>query len=69
MPKNWKKVYSSNEIHKIALVEQLLTQLEIQYVRMNKQDSAYLFGQIEIFVEQEDVLLASNKIKNELHFE
>ena len=52
----WRKVFSSNQIHKIVLVEQLLLEHDIQNVRMNKQDSAYLLGQIEIFVNQEDVL-------------
>lgn len=65
----WKKVFSSNQIHKIILVEQLLTEHNIHNVRMNKQDSAYLIGQIEIFVNQEDVLIASNIINNNISFE
>lgn len=65
----WKKVFSNSQIHKIILVEQLLTEHNIPNVRMNKQDSAYLIGQIEIFVNQEDVLIASNIINNNISFE
>lgn len=65
----WKKVFSSQKIHEIILVEQLLETNNIQSVRMNKQDSAYLFGQIEIFVSQEDALVSSNLIQNKLSLE
>ena len=65
----WKKVFSSQNIHEIILVEQLLETNNIQSVRMNKQDSAYLFGQIEIFVSQEDALVSSNMIQNKLSLE
>ena len=67
MESKWKKVFSSNQEYKVALVEQFLSNNGIQSVQFNKKDSAYTLGEIELFVTQENVLRASHLIKN--HFE
>ena len=42
---------------------------EVITVIMNKKDSAYLFGDIEVYAKQENVILAKHLINKLLGFE
>ena len=59
---NWVMVYSSAFAHKVEIVKSLLEENEIDCVIMNKQDSSYLFGEIELHVKDTDVLEAKQII-------
>lgn len=62
---NWQMVYSSQHDHKVEIVHAVLKDMEIESVIVNKKDSAYLFGEIELYVQPDDVLKAKRIIKME----
>ena len=60
---NWICVYTTNQIYKAEAVKDLLTEENIEAVVMNKKDSWYLFGDVELYVQPEDEHLAVELIK------
>ena len=63
MNPNWVKIYSTTEQYKASMLNGLLDEADIDNVIMNKQDSSYLvFGQIEIYVENQNVIKAKHLI-------
>lgn len=65
MKDNWRKVYSNTMEHKVEIVQALLEDAGIASVVMNKKDSAYLFGEIELYVQADDVIQAKQIINKE----
>ncbi len=65
MTDNWQKIYSSSWEHKLKILQAVLKEQGIQSVIMNKKDSAYLFGEIELYVQANDVLKSKQIIKDE----
>ncbi|MEE4177546.1 MAG: DUF2007 domain-containing protein [Bacteroides sp.] len=65
MEDHWHLVYSSTYLHKVEIVKAVLMDFEIESVVVNKKDSFYLFGEIELYVQQDDVLKASQIINRE----
>ena len=65
MDDNWVKLYATSEGYKAELLKGMLFQHEIEAISINKKDSAYLFGEIEIYVHADDALKAKRLI-NEL---
>lgn len=55
MEKDWKKVYTGSNFYKIELIRQVLEDRDIHAVILNKQDSSYKFGQIELYVHESNV--------------
>jgi len=67
MSKNWKKIYSTTQLHKAEIVKAVLQDNDIVAMILNKRDSMYLIGEIELYALQKDILRAINIIKkNEL---
>ena len=65
---NWVKVFSSSKAYLVEIAHGVLEEEEIESVIINKIDSAYLFGESELFVKDEDVLKAMqiiSKIESE----
>ena len=65
---NWVEVYSSKHMYKIEMIIAFLKDNEINAVIVNKMDSSYLFGEIEVHVQPDDVIIAKqliNKFENE----
>ncbi len=62
---NWKKVYSNTYQHKVEIVQAVLKDNDIESVIMNKKDSAYLFGDIELYVQSDNVMKAKQIIEKE----
>ena len=60
---NWTCVYFTNEAHKAEIVKDLLINENIEAVVMNKKDSSYLLGEVELYVPSEDENLAIELIK------
>lgn len=65
MEENWQKIYSSAYEHKLEIVKAVLEDEGIRSVIMNKKDSAYLFGELELYVHPDDVLKAKQIINKE----
>ncbi len=62
MNKDWIKIYSSGASYKAELLKGLLFENNIEAVIINKQDSSYLFGELELYVNSEDVVKAKHVI-------
>jgi len=63
MEKDWHTIYSSNKPHNIELVKGLLSDYNIESVEINKQDSSYLFGDIDLYVKSENVIRSKHLIE------
>lgn len=50
MNNSWIKIYTSQQFIKSEIVRQVLTDHEIDAVLMNKQDSSYKFGDVEVYI-------------------
>ena len=55
---NWQCVFFSNQQHKIEIVRSILNDHEIKSVVIDKRDSIIMAGDIEVFVQNEDAILA-----------
>jgi len=65
---DWVKAYSSSKTYLVQIAHDILEEEEIESVIINKIDSAYLFGESELFVKKEDALTAMqiiSKIESE----
>ncbi len=65
MEENWQKIYSSTFEHKLEIVKAVLEDEGIKSVIINKKDSAYLFGELELYVYADDVLRSKRIINKE----
>ena len=54
MNKDWVKIYTSNQFFKSEIVKQVLIDQEIEAVLLNKQDSSYKFGEVEVHIQKAD---------------
>lgn len=59
---DWVCVYSTDKAYHAEVLKSFLEENGIQSIIMNKQDSVYLFGEIELFVSTEDTFLAKQLI-------
>jgi hypothetical protein len=62
LEKNWVKIYSTSANYKAELIKGLLDENDIQAVIVNKKDSSYLFGELEIYVMADDAIQARHII-------
>jgi hypothetical protein len=56
-------IYSIGNLYRAELIRQMLSDHDIQAFIVNKQDSAYKFGDIELFVHRDDVIRAKMLIR------
>jgi hypothetical protein len=65
---DWKLVFSSNKIHEVEYIKDVLENNNIVSVIVNKKDSAYLLGDVELYVPVEHAFDATqiiNKLERE----
>jgi hypothetical protein len=62
MSENWEAIYSTDQLYEAELVKDMMADNDIECVIMNKQDSTYRFGEIEICVPTEEVFKAKQLI-------
>ena len=62
MDKNWTLIYSSSQIYKAEIIRGFLEENDILSVIINKKDSAYLFGEAELYVKVDDAFRAKQLI-------
>lgn len=66
---NWIKVFEDGQQVRAEIVKGVLTESDIPAVILNKKETVYqVFGTYEVHVKREDVLTATNLIKNEISF-
>ena len=59
---NWVIIYSSDQLYEVEMVRNYLNDHGIECVVMNKKDSAYMFGDIEVYVPTEEAFSAKQLI-------
>ena len=59
---NWVPVYSSSQLYEAEMVKSLLAENDIECVILNKKDSVYMFGDIEVYVPTDETLKAKQLI-------
>lgn len=59
---NWEVIYTTNQVYEADMVRNIMEDNGIECVIMNKQDSTYRFGEIEVLVPNENVLSAKQLI-------
>ena len=64
--KNWVKIYSTAAHYKAELIRGLLMENDINCVVINKKDSSYLFGEIELYVMPDDVIQAKHILSTQI---
>ncbi|MFC5284287.1 putative signal transducing protein [Pedobacter alpinus] len=62
MDKNWVKIYASGDFYRAEIVKQVLIDHQIEAVIMNKQDTSYKFGEVEVHIQEENTQKASEII-------
>ncbi|MFM7217465.1 MAG: putative signal transducing protein [Bacteroidota bacterium] len=62
--KDWVRAYITNQPHRAEIVVAVLEDHDIEAHMIDKRDSSYLFGDIEVFVHPKD-LEASSRLINE----
>jgi hypothetical protein len=65
MEQDWVKVYTSSKFHQVHIIKAILKENNIASVEMNKRDSSYNFGEIELYVKQEDEIKAHYLIRQQ----
>ena len=58
MEKDWIQVYTTNQMFQAELFKQVLEDHKIEAVILNKKDSSYKFGEIEVYVKNDNVMKA-----------
>lgn len=56
MQPNWVNVYSTDQMYKAIIVKGILSENDIDSFILNKRDSTYSFGDIEVYVKPEEVI-------------
>jgi hypothetical protein len=60
----WTKIYTTSDPIKAELIKQLLEENGIEAVLLNKQDSSYLFGEVQVLVLESNRLQAQQIATN-----
>ncbi|MGE0076773.1 MAG: DUF2007 domain-containing protein [Bacteroidales bacterium] len=64
MDENWTVVFTTNKPWQAELAKQVLEENDIAAVIINKQDSSYLIGEAEVYVENNVLEKAKELTKN-----
>lgn len=67
--RDWQSVYKDGREYRALIVKEVLEDLGMHPVIVNKKVSAYGFGNFEIFVAPDQVIRALKVIKEEIKFE
>ena len=63
---NWIKIYTTTDLQHAEIIRAVLINEEIETVVMNKKDTSITaFGEIELYVDEANVDLAMNIIKQQ----
>ncbi len=64
MEKDWVLIFETNKDFEAEMVKGMLEENNISVFVINKKDSAYLFGNIELYVLPENIIEAKTFIKD-----
>ncbi len=66
MEEGWMQIYSSSQLYEIEMIQSILLENDIKSIIINKKDSFYLFGDIELYVRVENTFEAKQIIEKHL---
>ncbi|HPT13576.1 MAG TPA: DUF2007 domain-containing protein [Bacteroidales bacterium] len=66
MYSDWVIVFSTPQIWEAELLKSVLQQNNIECISLNKRDSSYLIGEVEIYVANANALMAKQIIQQHL---
>jgi hypothetical protein len=66
MYSDWVIVFTSPQMWEAEFIKGLLQQNNIECISLNKRDSSYLIGEVEIYVSTADAFLAKQIIQKHL---
>jgi len=64
MEKNWICIYSTNKNHLAEIAKGILKEHDIESVIVNKKDSNYLFGLLELYVNRDHVIQGKHLLRD-----
>jgi hypothetical protein len=64
MEKEWVEIFGSLDALQVEMARQALERMEIDSVVINKKDSTYGFGAIELYVHRDNVIRAKQILKD-----
>jgi hypothetical protein len=59
---DWVIVFSTTQLYEAEIVKNILAENSIECITMNKRDSVYMFGEVEVYVTTDQVLQAKQII-------
>jgi len=62
MQNNWVNIHTVSQEYEAEIIKSILEENDIECVIVNKKDSAYLIGDLEIFVDVENAFIAKQFI-------
>jgi hypothetical protein len=63
MEKDWIIIYTTDKLYQAELFREVLGDHNIESLIINKQDSSYKFGSIEVYVRRNNALKAKMLVK------
>ncbi len=69
MHDDWVQIIASSKLYEIELIRGLLLENNIENFVLNKQDSIYLIGEIELYVSSDNFIKAQQIILNNNNIE
>jgi hypothetical protein len=63
MEKDWVLAYSTNQLYQAEILRNVMNDHDIESIIINKQDSAYKFGDVEIYVKRDHILKAKQLVQ------
>jgi hypothetical protein len=61
---HWVKVYNTSNRLGSEIIKQALIENQVEVISLNKQDSSYLFGTIDLYVPEEKFQIAIETLIN-----
>ena len=65
MNENWQCIHTTQKEHIAEIIKAVLEDSGIKCFSLSKKDSAYLFGEIELYVSPDNVIRAKQIIERE----
>jgi hypothetical protein len=63
MEKEWVRIFEASDELLIEIAQQILEDKEIESAIINKKDSVYKIGEIEVYVHRDNVIRAKQALK------
>ncbi|MGD2033747.1 MAG: DUF2007 domain-containing protein [Bacteroidales bacterium] len=64
MEKNWVCIFSTSTLYRAEIAKDLLHDNDVDAVIINKKDSNYQFGILEVYVERNNAIRSKHILKN-----